>query len=337
MSETVFVTGGTGLLGNNVIRALIERGDTVRALVRSTSTPEALAGLDVEVIHGDLSDRDALQRGCDGASCVIHSAGSVAIGWKREPMFTINVEGTQNVAQSAMAAGCRMVHVSSVNALAVATDPNHPVSEDIPLTREEVPCNYVLSKREADDTIEQFRSDGLDAIIVYPGFILGPYDWKPSSGRMFQAVGSQFTPVAPSGGCSVCDVRDVAAAIVAASLQTHGAEHGDYILAGHNVDYFELWTRMASVAGSRPPLFRMGPAIRKIVGAAGDVAARLMRNEPELNSAMLSMSAQSHFYSSERARKELGYQTRDLDETLRDAWNWLAGFERLGPVSKPKN
>ncbi|MEM7312257.1 MAG: NAD-dependent epimerase/dehydratase family protein [Planctomycetota bacterium] len=324
MSEIVFVTGGTGLLGNNVIRALIERGDRVRALVRSTSTPDSLAGLDVELIHGDLSDRDALQRGCDGASRVIHSAGSVAIGWKREPMFSINVEGTRSVAQAAMAAGCRMVHVSSVDALAIATDPNHPVSEESPLTGEEVPCNYVLSKREANNVISRLRSERLDAVIVYPGFMLGPNDWKPSSGRMLQAVGRQFTPVAPSGGCSVCDVRDVSAAIVAASSASHGQEHSDYILAGHNVDYFELWTRMATVAGSRPPAVRMGPMVRRIVGAVGDVVGRLVRSEPELNSAMLAMSAQLHYYSSERAQRELGYQIRDLDETLRDAWSWLA-------------
>jgi dihydroflavonol-4-reductase len=320
MSKTFFVTGGTGLLGNNIIRQLLDRGDAVRALVRKSSNRQSFAGLDVKCIEGDLHNEEAIRRGCDGAEGVIHSAVSVAIGWSSEPMFSINVVGANNVATAAMSAGCRMVHVSSVNALAVPGFGDVPVNEETPLTGNEIECNYVSTKRQADVNIDSLITSGLDAVIVYPGFMLGPWDWKPSSGRMLQAVGRQFTPFAPSGGCSICDVRDVARAIVAAS---DGSKSRKYVLAGNNLSYFDLWTKMARIAGSRPPRTTMGPLIRRSVGWVGDLASWFVGKDVELNSAMLAMSAQSHFYSSHRAESELGYRIRDVDETLKDAWDWL--------------
>lgn len=320
MSDIVFVTGGTGLLGNNVIRQLVKQGSTVRALVRSPDTPISLAGLEVELIRGDLLDQEALQKGCAGAARVIHCAGSVAIGWAKEPMYSVNVTGTQHVIAAASSNNCRLVHVSSVNALAVASDRNQLATEDTALTGDEVPCNYVLTKRDADELIRKHQREGLDAVIVYPGFMLGPYDWKPSSGRMFQVVGYRFTPIAPSGGCSVCDVRDVAEAIVVAS---HQSPRREYILAGHNISYFDLWEGMAKVAGSRPPRFRMGPVLRWFLAKIGDAASQVTSGDTELNSAMIAMSAQSHYYSSLRAEEDLGYKLRDIRHILTDAWEWL--------------
>ena len=318
----ILVTGGTGLVGNNVIRQLLDAGHAVRALVRHQSPTQPLEGLAVETAVGDLSDLDSLTRAMAGVDCVIHSAGMVKIGWSMDNgMVEANVHGTRHVAEAALRAGARMVHVSSVDSLAVPRDPQGIVDEDTPLGGNEVASNYVLTKRDSDRMVDQAIQQGLDAVRVHPGFMLGPWDWKPSSGRMLMAVATQFTPLAPAGGGSVCDVRDVARAIV--RLATGGCQHRSYILAGHNMTYFDLWTLMARVTGSRPPLAKMGPLICHSVGWVGDVWARISGTEGDINSATLAMSRQFHYYDSRRAEQELGYTIRDTETSIADAWQWL--------------
>jgi dihydroflavonol-4-reductase len=145
---------------------------------------------------------------------------------------------------------------------------------------------------------------------------------------MLLAVARQFTPIAPTGGCSACDVRDVAEGVLAALEQAPRGRH--YILAGHNVSYFDLWKQMAEVSGGQPPRMRAGPLMRVIGGQFGDLRRRLTGHEGDVNTAAVAMSSQWHYYNSDRARRELNFRIRPLDETLRDAWNWLAerGYAR---------
>ena len=105
------------------------------------------------------------------------------------------------------------------------------------------------NKRSSDEI-----SLGLNAVIVNPGFMVGPWDWRPSSGEMMLAVAKQFVPFAPAGGCTVVDVRDVAEGVL--SAVKHGRVGERYILGGENMDYLKLWTLMAKIAGSRPPQTR---------------------------------------------------------------------------------
>ena len=321
----VLVTGATGLVGNNVVRQLLERGDDVRVLVRDPSD-RALASLPIDVRQGGIEDRDAVVRACEGVEAVVHAAGSVHIGWTGyDAQHTANVKGTQIVAESARSANARLVHVSSVNALGLGTV-DSPANEEGPLTGG-IPCGYVLTKQEAERVVLTEVQAGLQAVIVNPGFMLGPWDWKPSSGKMLLGVAKRYTPAAPSGGCSVCDVRDVAAAILTALRSGRSGQR--YILAGENLTYLELWARFRRATGGAPPVIRMGPLVRWIAGAWGDLQAKLSGRESDVNSAAIRMSSQFHYYSSQRAMKELGYQSRPLDESIRDAWAW---FQERGYV-----
>jgi dihydroflavonol-4-reductase len=164
-------------------------------------------------------------------------------------------------------------------------------------------------------------SDGLSAVIVNPGFMLGPWDWKPSSGRMMLEVSQRFTPLAPVGSFNVCDVRDVSAGTISAARI--GQSGRKYILGGHNLSYFQLWKKMAALAGKRGPLFPAGPLQRIIGGWWGDTMFSMTGREPDLNSAGVKMSSQHHRFKSDRAIAELGYKMRPLEETLQDAWNWF--------------
>ena len=316
---TTLVTGATGLLGNNIVRLLLERGVPVRALVRETADPRPLDGLDVDAVECDLLDPVSLQQACQGVSEVVHADAFVAIGRTAAAAAQrINVDGTKALAAAAHAVGARIVHVSSVDALAPGT-PQCLADEETPGSKPA--CPYVTTKRAAEDGIRQAVQRGLHAMIVNPAFMLGPWDWKPSSGRMLLEVALRFSPAAPLGGVSICDVRDVAAGCLAA-LQ-RGQAGRQYILAGHNMTDFEAWKLFAEAAGSRGPWSQARPPLTTLIGWCGDRVANWTGREPDVNSVSVAMSHLWHHYSSSRAEQELDYQCRAARETVADAWQWF--------------
>ena len=317
------VTGATGLVGNNVVRLLIEKNQPVRVLVRANSDPRPLAGLDVEFAFGDVRDESAVRTASRGVDQIVHAAALVHIGWSQlEQQREINVKGSRLIAEAALAEGIRLVHVSSVDALGLGVA-GIAADEETPRAGK-TPCSYVITKREAEVAVREVIDRGLDGRIVNPGFMLGPWDWKPSSGRMLIAVGKRFAVLAPTGGCTVCDVRDVASGILAALEQ--GESGRNYILGGFHQTYFELWRLFARVGGSRPPVARLGPAMRFLVGRSGDWISRWTRGELEINSAAMAMSSLFHYHTSARAVAELGYQNRPLEQTIQDAWEWFSAY-----------
>ena len=323
----VLVTGATGLVGNNVARLLLEQGYNVRALIRSTSDCRPLDGLAVETVEGDVCDADSVRQACDGVTCVIHSAGYVQLGRAHlEQHRRINVGGTRNVAEAARAAGARMIHVSSSDVLG-SQSRDKLADEDTPLPPTG-PCAYVITKREAEEAVRAEIDQGLDAVIVNPSFMLGPWDWKPSSGRMLLAVANGGALMAPRGRYSVADVRDVAGGIVAAMQR--GTRGGRYILAGANLTYLDAWRKFAEVTGARKPWCAAAPVLASIAGLGGDVWGRLTGREPDVNSAAIALAKVPKSYTCAKAQRELGYRNRPLEETIRDAWDWLAqhGYAR---------
>jgi dihydroflavonol-4-reductase len=328
----VFLTGATGLLGNNIARQLTQRGDKVVALVRNTPPPEVFEGVDVELVHGTLEDQQTIQDAVDKCDGVIHSAAMIHLGWQRmEESLRANREGTAAVAEAARRRGCRMVHIGTVNTLALATG-GVPSNEDTLITpaTAQVPCAYVVSKRASVDVVRQAIEQGLDATFVHPGFMLGPWDWKPSSGRMLLELGRRYVPACPTGGCSVCDVRDVAAGVLAALERGQTGRH--YIMAGENWRYRKLWSEMARRMGRSAPIFPCGPLVRAGVAAYAAIKLRLTNIETDVNSASLKVSSQLHWYDGSRAREELGYTNRDVHETLDDAAAWILARFLAQPV-----
>ena len=212
-----------------------------------------------------------------------------------------------------------MVHVSSIDALGTASN-GRAADEDSP-PEGGVLCPYVVTKREAETIVLNFVEAGLAASIVNPGYMIGPYDWKPSSGRMLLSVARGWGLFAPLGINCYCDVRDVAAGILAALAR--GRPGRRYILGGETLSYFQAWRIFAEVTGATPPVFPIGPLIRYGAGYVGDAVARLTGREPDVNSASTAMSAQKRRYSSARAQAELDYRPRPLRESAADAWRWF--------------
>ncbi len=321
------VTGATGLVGNNVARRLLADGSRVRVLVRSPQPLREFDGLDVEILSGDITDADSARRACAGVAAVVHSAGYVQLGRTQLDIHrAINVEGTRNVAAAALEAGAKMVHVSSCDALGVRSR-TEPADEDTePNGQLRVP--YAISKREAELVVLEAVAAGLDATIVNPGFMLGPWDWKPSSGRMLLEVARGRGWVAPRGYFSVCDVRDVADGIAVALER--GQSGRRYILAGTTMRYIDAWRLFAEVTSARRPLLAAGPLVAKLAGWTGDAIGKLTGKEPDVNSGAFALAALPKHYTIARAEKELGYRHRPFRESVEDAWRW---FQEYGYVA----
>lgn len=318
-SGDCLVTGGTGLVGNNLVRLLAATGRRVRTLVRRPGGRE-FSGVAVAQVDGDVTDADAVRRAVAGTSVVVHSAAVVHVGWTRlAEMRRVNVDGTRLVAEAARREGARLVQVSSVNALGLTGDET-PADEETPFANT-VECPYVVTKREAEQAVLDEVARGLDAVILNPVFMLGAWDWKPSSGRMLLEVAQGKGLFAPPGSQHFGDVRDIVAAIIAAI--DRGVTGRRYILGGHHLSFLDAWTLFARVTGRMPPLGEAPRPLVRFAGRVGDLLGRCMGREGPLNSAAATMSLLCQHFSSARAAAELGYSIRPLEETVEHAWRWF--------------
>ncbi len=314
------VTGSTGLLGNNLVRELINQGHQVRVAIRETSDRRPLEGLDVEIMVGSLDSPQFASQLVDGIDAMIHSAGFIWFGYQHlEKSRAVNVECSRILAEQCRQQSVRFLHVSSTDALAAGTI-NQPANETN-LNPAKGKSSYVLSKREAEQVILDLHKNGLDTVIANPSLMLGPYDWKPSTGQMMLAVTDGFIPFTPRGGISVADVRQVAKGIITAVQRGKSGER--YILAGQNLTYLKLWRRMAGVVNRKGPWTRMPPRMAFVVGVAGDLYGKVKRRETNVNSAAIKLGAYYNYYDSSKAKTELDYESGDLDQLLKDSWTWL--------------
>jgi dihydroflavonol-4-reductase len=158
-------------------------------------------------------------------------------------------------------------------------------------------------------------------VIVNPVYMVGPWDWKPSSGRMLLEIGAGKGLFAPPGGNDFVDVRDVAAGILAATER--GRTGRRYILGGHALSYLDAWRVFARVTGRMQPLGLAPTAAVRIAGWVGDTVSLFTSRERPVNSAATAMSMLPHNFSSRRAEAELGYTFRPFEATVQDAWEWF--------------
>jgi dihydroflavonol-4-reductase len=316
----VLVTGATGLVGNNLVRLLCGRGDQVRVLVRPGSDPRPLAGLSVERALGDVRDPRSVERALAGVELVYHCAALVAVGTGGLSDFrAVNVGGTGSVARAARASGARIVHVSSVDALGYGTR-DRPATEETP-PDSFIAVPYVITKREAELAVLKQAALGLDAVIVNPVFVLGPWDWKPSSGRMLLEIARGAGRLAPPGGNDFAHAEDVAAGVVRAAERGRSGER--YILGGEALSYREAFAAFAEVTAGPRPIATVPGVVARSVGWGGTAIGWLTGREPALNAASAALGCLPHHFDDAKARGELGYRSRSARAAARDAWSWL--------------
>ena len=210
MAKTL-VTGASGFIGSHVARALAQRGDELRLLVRRGSSVDHLNGIEFERVTGDITDRRAVRRAMKGAERVFHVAGTTSMRHgDRERIFAVNVGGTRNVVEEAMRAGVeQVVHTSSAGAVGPAR-PGGTADETQTFTAGHVGIPYINSKHEAEAEAMRAAARGLQLVIVNPTFVLGPDDPSGTSNALIRRVMLRQIPFFVDGGLNIVDVRDIA-------------------------------------------------------------------------------------------------------------------------------
>ena len=327
--DRVLVTGGSGFVGSAVLAALASRGLKLVALARAASLRANFAGIDCEIVEGDMTDPAAMSRALQGVRWLFHVAADYRL-WARDPgeIMRANVEGARVVMEAAKAVGVeRIVYTSSVATLR-AGDASHPVDEAAPLGEGEGIGVYKRSKVAAERLVERMIADeGLPAVIVLPSTPIGPRDVKPTpTGRIVIEAATGRIPAFVDTGLNVVHVDDVAAGHLLAMEK--GVIGERYILGGQDVSLRQLLADIAGLTGRKAPTVNLPRAPLYPLAFAAETVASITGKEPFVTRDALDMAAHHMFFTSAKAERELGYAARPYKEALKDALSWFraAGY-----------
>jgi dihydroflavonol-4-reductase len=320
----VLVTGASGFVGLNVIKALCEAGHEAHAYVRASSNVSYLATMPARLHTGELGDRARLDAAMRGVDAVIHCAGSVSHDESNYALLrAANVEGTRAVVDAAVDAGVsRFVHTSTTWTIGAQDDPARQWREDTPLTGVRAESLYARTKAEGESIVRAAVVRGLDSVVLNPAEVIGAWDHTLNGwGRMILAVAAERIPFVPPGTGSFCLASEVGRAHVAAL--TRGDVGARYILAGADATYAHLLETVAAVAGVTP-----GPPLRNYAQYERFVAERTAQPPSDEEAIFggprrLRILAGHYRFDASRAVRDLGYRLTPLVDMVREAHAWF--------------
>jgi dihydroflavonol-4-reductase len=311
--SAVLVAGATGFIGRILVPRLVADGRRVRVLERRPGA--VFDGLGVEVVRGDVTDRESLAPAMDGMSSVINLAGIVShLEADRPRMEAVSVTGAENVLTAARTAGVnRVVHVSSVASVGMADDPDHPLDEDSPFPERARQYPYAATKRAGEEVAMRAAASGQDVVIANPAFVIGAGDVNRISTFVAEQYLRGTLRISTAGGLNYVDVRDVAEGLLL--IERSGASGRRYILGtpDGNLSYREFFDLLGDVSGKRRltlplPTALLGPSALAL-RALRALHVPLPVHPDEL------VSSRWYWYSkSTRAMSELGYAPRPVRE-----------------------
>jgi dihydroflavonol-4-reductase len=332
LGDRVLVTGASGFVGSSVARAVLARGARVRVMVRESSPRDNFRDLDVEVVHGDMRDPESMRRALDGVRYFFHVAADYRL-WApdRNEIMRANVEGTRVVMTAALEARVeKIVYTSSVATLRVKSATHGaPADERSPAQEHETIGVYKRSKVAAERLVEDMvATQQLPAVIVNPSTPIGPRDIKPTpTGRIIVEAALGKLPAFVDTGLNLVHVDDVAQGHL---LALERGEIGQrYILGGDDVRLRDMLAAIAQMVGRKPPTVELPRWPLYPLALAAQGIARFTGREPFVTVDGLKMSRYLMFFSSEKARRELGYRARPFIDGLDDALAW---FQHAGYV-----
>lgn len=323
-NDRVLVTGATGFVGSAVARVLIADGFKVRVLARPNSRRDNLEGLAIEIVEGDMTDAASLRRAMAGARYLFHVAADYRL-WAKNPEDIVrnNMTGTRAIMTAALEARIeRLVYTSSVATLGFRAN-DVPGDETLPLTEQDAIGAYKRSKVVAERLVERMVAESaLPAVIVNPSTPIGPRDIKPTpTGRVIVEAASGRIPAFVDTGLNLVHVDDVAAGHLLALK--HGKIGERYILGGEDVSLRQMLADIAALAGRKPPTISLPRAPLFPLAFIAEAFGQLTGKEPMLTRDALKMAGHRMFFSSAKAKAELGYHARSYREGLVDAFDWF--------------
>ena len=323
--KPVLVTGASGFLGWHVARKLLDRGYSVRALVRPGSR---VAELEVEAVAGDLRDPASLTRAAAGCGLVFHVAADYRL-WARQPseLYRSNVDGTRNLLEAAKNAGVeRVVYTSTVGCIGI---PHGGIGdENTPVALADMVGHYKRSKFLAEQEALEFARGGLPVVIVNPTAPVGDHDVKPTpTGRIVADFLKGDMPAFVDTGLNIVDARDCAEGHLLACERGRAGER--YILGSENLTLEQILGKLAKITGRKAPATRLPFVVAYCAGACSTAWAEVTGRPPRVPLEGVRMARKKMWVTHEKARRELGFDPAPADVALSRAAAWFAGAEAV--------
>ena len=318
----VLLLGASGLLGHNVLRRLLDEGHEVRVLVRRPDAVKLREGT-WETVMGSLTDFATLLGVAEGRDAIVNCAGVTDMSLRREDYTAVNTTLCASLLEAMKRLGIRtLVHASTVNTIGHGSA-GHPATEREPMRPPFTESYYAESKRDGERLLTEWarRNPGWHIVVVNPGYMIGPMDVKPSSGRLLLLGYRKRVMFAPRGGKAFVDVRDVAAAMTAAL--TRGVNGERYIAVNgcecHTIK--ELYELQARVMGYRQRVVELPDGLLAVAGRVRDMLrAQGVRSEVSTRNVRQLMVRE--YYDSSHAISDLAMPQTPLEQSIRDFYKW---------------
>lgn len=319
----ILVTGGAGFLGSIITKKLVERGENVRVLAIKNEDLSPLLSLPVEIVRGDIRNENDLDIAFKDVDKVFHLASVISINSKNpEFLYDVNVNGAINVAKKALEKNIKsMVYVSSIHSF---SDIPHGITIDeiIPVSPVNAIGIYGKTKAIATLKILEYVKKGLPCKIVCPSGILGPFDYKPSRmGRLILDFMQRKVWYTLNGGYNFVDVRDVANGCI--SALENGKNGEIYILSGEFISFKKLFNYLSKKLKIKKPLIYIPQNILNFLAYIYEKYLFKSDKEPLITYESIQIINSNSNISSQKAKLELGYNSRPIEETLDDTIEWF--------------
>jgi dihydroflavonol-4-reductase len=315
----ILVTGATGFLGHHLVKRLIDEGNEVRILKEKDVSLDLLKGLKIEVFEGDIRDFESVKKAVSGCEIVFHLAGLISY-WSRQNnlQFEINVNGTKNVVKSCLEAKVkRLIYTSSTTA--VGFNPGGLADEKTEFNLGSFGIAYCDTKYLAEKEVQKGVKAGLDAVIVCPGSMYGPGDIRRiREDPVFPKGLSSLFYI--KGGLGVVDVEDVVEGEILAWRKGKRGER--YILVGENLSFYDIRKTIAEISGENPPKIVLPHLVFLSISYILNLISFLTEKRPKFTPENARLNKTYLYFSSEKAKNELGISFRPFKESVKRMIEW---------------
>lgn len=318
----VLVTGANGLLGSNIVRQLLKRGMQTRAMIRPDARLLSLDGCDPEYFAGYITSHEDVKKAVAGCDYIIHTAAITDPTLPRlSDYMKVNVDGTQNIIDASITNKIkRLVYISSTNSIGYGSKEN-PGTEEKPPMKPYTDSFYAISKYKAEQkVINAVSRNGLNAVILNPSFMIGPYDSKPSSGRLLLIGYKDRIVFLTHGGKNFVPVEDVA--IGSCNALTKGRTGEKYLLTNSNLSYKEFYDIVDTITGYKRYKIIMPSWMVRFTGLLGSIGS-YSGKQVLLNYNNAKILTVQNFYRADKAIKELDFPQSDIKIAITKALNWF--------------
>lgn len=319
------VTGGTGLVGANLILLLLEKGENVRAVFRSEKSINKTKTLfelyekgdlfpKIEWIEADINDIPALEKAFTNVKFVYHCAAFVSLSSSDEKMYKINIEGTANIVNLSIDFGIKkLCYVSSIAALGTPENPNAVITEETEWNPNSNNTDYAITKYGGETEVFRGSQEGLEVVVVNPGIILGAEFWNHGSARFFKNVkkGMFFYTKGKSGFVAVTDVVRAMYELMISEIKSER-----FILVGENLSLQDFLNKIADSVQAKRPKFYAKPWITKLGAKADWLFSTLFFRKRNLTQSMSESAHSQTIFSNEKIKKALDFEFTDTTDYI---------------------